>query len=612
MGDGDVADKPEAYESLMSAWRGQAYEEALKFRKMSPEEDRIRVYQKYLEGDQWNQFGRRARYKSSAYINKTGLARTTHLALLTDSRPDIEVRSRSKDPDAIAHAKMIRRIIEEEWINNDMDLSLVSVADIAAVCGTGFAKLSASAPGMMRMQPCGPDMVMPIQPGFGIQESTAVLYRTWKPLAFALQKFPRKAKEIDRNAKSSYLAGSASAYTKPDHLDSHTWSGLAPQMQRFLSQRSPSATDMSLDTSAFKSVEWQEYYIDDLSVNESRADVIMRAPNLTLEEHNWWYRVKPGQRLYPRKRLVIFIGDSIVYDGPSPYWHGLYPFATLRLNPVFWSFWGLSKYRDLLPMNDAINQIVSGLLDMVKRALNPTTIAKGSSVSNEAWMRFLPDMPGSKLRLDGTLSNPQQDIQFSRPPEIPSYVFQALTSYLGPEFDKLTGIFDIAVLGGKKQVPGGDTIEQIRDANPSGARLEGRLTEVFLRDSGVQAVSNTLQFYGRDRRVELAGDEGLSLPDFMGDPSAINRDPIHKFDYWKNFPVRVTPGSMHGGARDRTKLMMIQLFDRKAISRQKLLEELEINDVSDEELMAMQQGAEPTSGAGSLRLTRGQRNGSPV
>lgn len=609
---GEVADTPDTYEGLMSAWRQQAYEEAQKFRRMSPEEDRIRVYQRYLEGDQWEQFGRRARYKSSAYVNKTGLARITHLALITDSRPDIEVRSRNRDADSIAHAKMLRRIIEEEWINNDMDLSLVSVADIAAICGTGFAKVSASAPGMMKLQPCGPDMVMPIQPGFSIQESTAVLYKTWKSLNFALQKFPHKAREIERNAKSSMLAGTASAYTRPDHLDSHTWSGLAPQMQRLLAHRSPSAADMSMDTSAFKTVEWQEYYIDDLSVNESRSEVIVRAPNLSLEEHNWWYRVKPGQRLYPRKRLVIFLGDSVVYDGPSPYWHGLYPFPTLRLNPVFWSFWGLSKYRDLLPMNDAINQIISGLLDMIKRALNPTVIAKGTSVSTEAWSRFLPDMPGSKLRLDHPLANPQQDVQFSRPPEIPAYVFQALTNYLGPEFDKLTGIFDIALLGGKKQVPGGDTIEQLRDSNPSGARLEGRFMEVFLRDCGVQAVSNVLQFYGRDRRVELVGEEGLSLPDFMGDPDAINQDPIHKFDYWKNFPVRVTPGSMHGGARDRTKLMTIQLYQMGALSRQKLLEELEVNDVSDEELAQMQQAGMPQGGPGSLRLSRGQRNGSPV
>lgn len=611
-GDGSEApDVPSAYETTMATWRTQAYDEALKFRRMSPEEERIRVYQKYLEGNQWDQFGRRARYKSSAYVNKTGLARITHLALITDSRPDIDVRSRDKSPESLAHAKMLKSIIEEEWLNNDMDLSLVGVADIAAVCGTGFAKVSASAPGMMKMQPLGPDMVMPIQPGFGIQESTAVLYKTWKPLSFVLQKFPHKARDIERNAKSSIMV-EGTAYNRPDHLDSHTWSGLAPQMQRLLAQRSPAATTPSLDSSLFRSVEWQEYYIDDLSINESKREVIMRAPNLRMDEHNWWYRVQPGQRLYPRKRLVIFAGDAVVYDGPSPYWHGLYPFACLRLNPIFWSFWGLSKYRDLLPMNDAINQIIAGLLDMIKRALNPTVIAKGSSVSDEAWRRFLPDMPGAKLKLNSAMANPQQDIQFSKPPEIPAYVFQALTNYLGPEFDKLTGIFDIALLGGKKQVPGGDTIEQLRDSNPSGARLEGRMMEVFLRDSGVQAVSNVLQFYSKDRRIELAGDQGVSMPDFMGDLSTINQDPAHKFDYWKNFPVRVTPGSMHGGARDRTKLMMIQLFQMGAISRQKLLEELEVNDVSDAELAEMQQRGAMGGGGGSARLTRGQRNGSPV
>lgn len=604
------ADLPANYDVEMRRWRDEAYEEALNFRRLSPEENRVKTYQKYIEGDQWEQFGKRARYKSVFYINKTGAARTGNLALLTDSRPSIEIKSKFRGNEAAElQARGIEKIITEEYLNNDMDMSLVTVADIANTAGTGFWKIASCAPGSMKVIPAGPDVVMPIQPGFHIQESTAVLYRTWKSMTELLQKYPHRAKQIERSAKS-YSFVDSNAFVKPDHMDAYTWQRLAPQMKRLLGKKIQSYE--SVERQLFRSVEFQEYYIDDLSINESRQPVLMRAPYIPLENHNWWYWVQPGERLYPRKRLVIFAGDVVVYDGPSPYWHGLFPFACLKTNPVFWSFWGLSKYRDLLPVNDAINQIVSGVLDLIKRSLNPTVIAKGTSVSREAWNNFFPDMPGAKMRLEGPMANPAADVQFSRPPEIPAYVFQMLQSYLGPEFDKIAGFLDVAALGGKKQVPGGDTIEQMRDSNPSSQRLEGRAIEMFLRDSGIQAVSNIVQFYTKDRRVEILGEDGMTLADFTGEDTMVPGSDIPKWDYWRYFPVHVAPGSMHGGARDRKKVMLISLAQMGMLSRQTLLRELEVDDISDEELAAERAALMGGGGGEMPRMTRGQRNGSPV
>lgn len=602
------ADTPANYALEMSRWKAQAFEEAIQFRKLCPEENRIRVYQKYIEGDQWEQFGKRPKYKSSFYINKTGVARLGNLALLTDSRPSIEVRSKlTNNPDAIRQATMIQRIIVDEYVSKDMDMALVLAADIANTAGTAFWKIAGSSPGSIDVIPAGPDMVMPIQPGFHIQESTAVLYRTWKSLAELVRKFPGAKSAIERAAKTTAVVD-AVAYAKPDHMDAYTWQGLAPQMKRLLGKRVLVPEQMS--SGIFKSVEVQEYYIDDPSVNESSRPVLMRDPRLRLDEHNYWYWVPPGAPLYPRKRLVIFAGDSVIYDGPSPYWHGLYPFACLRTNPVFWSFWGLSKYRDLIPVNDAINQIVAGILDLIKKALNPVVIAKGSSVSREAWNNFFPDMPGAKLRLESAMANPAADVQFSRPPEIPAYVFQMLQAYLGPEFDRMSGFLDVSALGGKKQVPGGDTIEQMRDALPSSMRLEGRAIEIFLRDAAIQAVSHVLQFYTKDRRIEILGEDGISMADFFGEDTMVPGTDIPKYDYWRYFPVRVTPGSMHGGARDRNKQLHMALYQMGVISRQKLLEVLEIDDIPDEELA--QQRMAMAEGGAMPRMTRGQRNGQMV
>ncbi len=609
-------DYSEGYERDLIRWRETAFEEAMKFRSLSPEHDRVRIITKYIEGDHWAQFGRRPKYKSHAYINKTSNARSNHLALLTDTRPSIDI---SAAPEHEPIAEAIKAIIEKEWTNNAWDMDLMTVADIAGVCGTGFWKISAFSPGAMRVAPCGPDMVMPIQPGFHIQDSTAVLSRTWKPLGHVLMRCAGDKSlqdKIARQAKSSLYAEVGTSYARPDHMDQYTWQALSPQMRSMLGIKS--VAELPTDMGAFKSVEWQEYYIDDTSLNESNEPVLMKAPNLSIEEHNWWYWVQPGQRLYPRKRLVIFAGDAIFYDGPSPFWHGLYPFACLRLNPVFWSFWGLSKYRDLIPVNSATNEIVAGTLDAIKKALNPTVVAKGQSIPRETWNQFFPDMPGAKLYLNNPMANASADIQFTQPPVLPSYVFQMLAQYLGPEFDKLSGMMDIAAIGGKKQVPGGDTLEQMRDANQTTLRREGRIIEVFLRDAGLQAESNVLQFYTKERKLQLVGAKGLTIHDFTpgtrGIPSKENM-----FDFWKQFPLTIEPGSMHGGAKDRSKILTIELFKLGAISRRKLMEVLEMNDPYFEEDQAaslaageLQSHGSSGGSVGTPRMTRGQRNGAPV
>ena len=64
----------------------------------------------------------------------------------------------------------------------------------------------------------------------------------------------------------------------------------------------------------------------------------------------WAYVVDPGQPLYPQRRLIVSTPDLILYDGPNPYWHSMYPFARLKLWSVPWCFLGLSLLHDTIPL----------------------------------------------------------------------------------------------------------------------------------------------------------------------------------------------------------------------------------------------------------------------
>lgn len=550
----EAVDSESRYNQAVSTWREQTRQEAYETASLNPEFNAIQKYINSLSGQWWDK--RRAKYKSAFFDNRLEHCRISDLAALTDTRPTIDVKTQIEAYKQ--QTSIVGSVIRYEWMRNDMDLSLVSVADIARLMGTGFWKIGAAAPGYTQVVPCGTDNVMPIQPGFHIQQSSAVMYRTWKSLAWFKNRFPWAANGLERELSDiDQSSGGPGQYSRPSNIDEYTWNGLSPQMRRIVGVK----VDSSAGTvsTIYKSLELQEFYVDDPQTNDSSRPVLMRHPYVSLEGHNWWYWVKPGERLYPRKRLLVFAGRRLMYDGPNWAWHGLYPFACLRLNPVPWSFWGLSKYRDLIPINTAINEIVAGILDMCKRALNPTALTKSGAVPPASWKEFFPDMPGQKLYM-GPNAN-IADLRYMQPPEIPAYVFNLLV-HLSGEFDRLAGSVDTSALKGKKQVPGADSIEAMRDMQSAGMRLEGRYLEAFLRDSGVQAMSNTFQFYEMTTLMQMLGEMGIDPRMFNDMGPNLIPDKMPKEDHWRNFSIEVMPGSLHGGAKDRNRQIAIAMASK--------------------------------------------------
>jgi hypothetical protein len=604
------------YRERMSRFREATVEEARRTHKMNVEANEINKYIDFIQGKQ-----RRPdlpNYRSPFFDNRIAKHRQDHLAQMTDMRPVIDVTSSVAAYDQVA--QMIEKLLVYEWKNRDIDLALVTAADIAAVYGTSFLRLDAWKPGSMQATAKGPDQVMPIQPGASIQESSAVLDETWKAIWWIKRKFPFTSAGLEREASDSPFYGSSdrgSTSAPPMGISKVTWERLSPGAKALMIK------NRQLTEGAgerfYASLAVQEIWVDDQTVNESRQDVIVRTPYLSLAEQNWHYLVKPGQRLFPRKRQVVFAGSGRppLSDGPSPYFHGLYPYATLRFNPVFWGFWGLSKYRDLIPLQSGINEIISGILDLVKRAVNPVVISQDGGIQPAVWNKYMPDMTGIKLRVP-KLTPLNDAMKYMEPPAIPAWVLNLLQT-LFQEFDRATGSVDVAAMGKKKQAPGGDSIEQMRDSLQTGARLEERMIELLLRDAGRIAVSNILQFYSAPQRLRLLGDGGLTDFDFnLGLGTALPEDPEEMKEFWTKFGLTIGAGSLHSGAKDRDKQVAITLAQRGLLPIQDMLQKIEVPDPAGtfkrllEEKKSMAQiGGHPPGGgrASSDKMTRGQRNG---
>jgi len=602
---------PDQHEKRMLEFREAAREEAFRTQQMHREAGRVHKYIDFLEGKHWPEA--RKPWRSSLYANRMAKARLDVLSMLTDIKPTLDITPNFTDfPEIERQAEIAEKVIQSEWVKRAMLLSLIEVVD-HAMLSTGFWKIGAVMPGKLLVSACGFDNVLPIQPGARIQDSSGVLYRTFRPLSYFYRIFGKKANGLEREAVPATSDRVTNAMRRPLHIDEISWKNASPQLRYKLAIRE--AARPRPGQTYFPVIPLEEYWIEDYNTNTSQENVVVKDPHKDLDSHNWHYVVGPGERLFPRKRLIVFAGDRLMYDGPSVYWHGQFPFAQLNLNPVVWGYGSISRYRDLMPINRAINEIIAGIHELVRKALNPQLITREGAVSKAAWRNFFQDRPGDKLMMNKA-ANTNQDLRYANPPQIPSYVYTMLVQYLVPEFEKISGFLDIAALTKKNQVPGGDTIEQMKDAMQTQLRLESRFIEQFLIDAGHLALSNVFQFFTAKQRLKILGPDGITYHDYDFDPDNMKPWTEPREDHWKNFSLTVAEGSLHGASRDREKQMAIALFQGGVISRKELLRKLgwgNIEAIEEELEQESQMMAAQVAGAkGMPRLTRGQRTGKAV
>lgn len=609
-------DFTDGYKASASAWRAAAREEAIQTLRLNPERDYIRGYTDMLEGRYMQR--NRPRYRSSFFDNRLAEARLIELCSLTDVRPSMEVSCSTPDIDQyVKQSDILRKTIQSIWDTEDLDLRTEAAVD-HAMLSVGYWKIGAtmateSSPARMLVTPCGMDMVMPIQPAFEFQDCSAVLYRVFKPLHRIKQGYGASADGIEREISGSFLTFAGGAY--PDgQIPDYTSNSQNPAIRSMPAGRS--GISMASEAGPFASVEVEEYWIDDPTVNESAGEIQVKDPRLSLAQHNYHYRVPRGDRLFPRKRLMVWAGNQILYDGPSPYWHGLFPFAQMVLRPGVWRLGGISCYRNLVPLQLAMNEVGAGVLDLTKRAVDPQMAFADGALDDTSFKNFFPDRPGGMLKM---APNAQwgSHARYVDPPPIPSYV-GAFTDRVDRAFDRQSGALDTAGMMNKKQVPGGDTIQTFQDSAATIFRLDSRHIEPFMRAAGNQFVSNIFQYWSRSQRMWMLGKDGITWEDFDFSAGSMVPWSAVKEDHYKKFPVRIAAGSMHGGKTDRDKQLSVSLFRLGGVSRRWMLKKLglgesEIDKIEQE--IADEHGGDITpdaTGKGAVpRMTRTARTGNP-
>lgn len=331
-------------------------------------------------------------------------------------------------------------------------------------------------------------------------------------------------------------------------------------------------------------------FLDDRTRNLTNSTIPMGPPGAS-----WAYTVAPGHYLYPNKRCIVATPDAILWDGPSPFWHGMHPFSRLRLWEVPWQFGGVPLLNDLIPIQDAINDNVNDLRLGIKKWMDPATVFDRQAVSETFMKLYDARKPGARIKTNPTYGDGFKQLDGPAPQvlQITMEFIQQLTE----KFQDLSGTANLQALLQMRQLPGADTIRQYYEAMTPELRAEGRMIEAAIRDVAEMLKVNTFQYQSQAKRITILGDAGLTLSDFDFDPgnlvpalqpgepnytpeldASLSRDQRAQF-FHKMFVFTVAPNSLLAMNSSEQKMLRLQLARMGYFDFWSLMESLEIPNV---------------------------------
>lgn len=564
-------------------WLREAIQEGDLINRSDPSFEVIGRAQEYIVGEQLTNEQRRLKYLPQIVVNETRKAVQAHVSALTDLKPLAGWRS---NPEYQQSADLLNQYLLYEWVSFMLDVDLGSVIKYSLAAGTGDLVLEwdphMPGGGGHSFSARDPRDTLPIRPSMkpGTQfwegcilreEHTANALRAMYPTRAHLFR-PASDNSLSR-VMGRFRSSLARLVTPADPLDSLTQYGAHSKRLR-----------------PGKIVVYR-CYLKDHTKNLTDKPISMGAPG-----SNWAYVAEPQRPLYPRGRLIVATDDAILYDGPNPYWHGMFPVARLKLWDVPWQFLGVPLMNDLLPVQDAINDTVHDLRLGLRQWVDPDVVYNRNAIS-ETSMRLLdPRRPGKRIKVQPGYGEAYAKQDGPNPQVLAQCL--GLWQELTQKFTDLSGTANLAALLQLRQLPSADTIEKYYEALTPEIRSEARAIEVFLRDLSQMMKVNYFQFLSSAKRVQILGQGGITLNDFDYQPGTLvpalkpgekGYTPELDVDntthdqraqwFHKQFVFVVAPNSILAMNAQESKMVRLQLYRMGAYDFWSLHETLETPNV---------------------------------
>jgi len=479
-------------------WCDAVYAEAEDELSSTPEYKLTSKLIDYIHGKQWSAASRFGR--SRPVKNRVFRQFIETVGLLTDIQPEFQVDIHEKVNGYSELQELLNKMITSWSIMNDFEGELSQVVAYGLL-HTGYAKLQWNSDllggiGDNEFQAWSPLNVMRVGSQRGIQDAEVVIGR--KPVTIAWLK--RKYGDVAANIRPDLsMFESPGAAMRPASVSAASWSRLSPAMRRLLGEKQKGVV------SKYPQVMLKEFWFKDDSVWRGSKSITVGRKGT-----NWCYVVEPGEKLFPRGRLIVMAGGRIMEDQCNPYWHSKIPYGIYRPFRVPWQFEGLSMMEPIAAMQNVLNRIYGGVMDTIQQAIEPALIGPKGALSQSGWDNLDPGAPGAKIAYNNNAPRPPE---WRKPPELASYVLPVAQSF-EQEQDLTSGAAVMNQLAQKKQVPGGDSLDQIMNSRSTNIRLAGRGLQAFLTEMGQMAVSNYLQFADSRHRIARFGSAGITTNDF--------------------------------------------------------------------------------------------------
>ena len=552
--------KETAHDAIIAKWCESVFEEARDELERNEEIVNIDRAISYLCGKQW--VNRRPSYKAAPVANRLWTNLVQLISYLTDIRPSFEIKSNNKLYDH--HAKVLNKMVSAWFTNEDIDMSLAMII-IHAALTIGYGRLVwnpdlKNGDGEMELTPLGAMDLIPIRPSHTLQKAMGVIYRCPKPLSWFKDKYPLKGFRvpIDKEYSSFSIIPNKNIWNRSMEI-------MSPQMRRLFGQSSTQTRESAIPMALYR-----EFWVRDSQRNTSNREVWVGDGGQLSGEYG--YMVPPNGKLYPRGRLIIMGGPVVLFDGPNPFFHGQFPFAALRLNRVPWQWPGISEFRNQIPLQDVMNNVLAGILDAVKKAVNPQMLAPDNAFSAAVKKSLDPNIPNAKIFYSpSSIAAPF----YAPAPVLPGFVFQTML-YAQQELDSQSGFLDMGSMSRRGIIPSNDTIEQMKEGQQTLVRLKVRYIEDFMKQVGQQWVPNAFQYYTMERRLQLLGNDGLTWEDFDWEPGTMVPAGDKTEEHWKKFTFMMVPGSLLKSARQPQQALMMQLRRMGDMDLKNMLDSLDL------------------------------------
>lgn len=456
----------------------------------------------------------------------------TRTAKLNKAAPMFDVRPNSNNPEDKDAARLGIKIIEDEFLKNDIDTQRIHLYNWLQQCGHAYVEVRYD-------DTIGKPMNDPETGEFLGFEGGVVL-----EIVPALEGFPdplaKNMREVTKfvRARVRKLDYFRTAY---------------PELGKYVKEEGAWLTSIQY-----------ENRINGMN-NVMSGSGVQQMKDAAIE---LTYYEKPCRK-YPNGRMIVAANGVVLENKELPI--GEIPYAKFDDIVVGGKFYCEAMITHLRPLQDQYNRTLAREADWINKLFKGGYLAsRGSNLAAES----LDDKNGEVIYFNqGPNSGPPVPLQ---PPMVPTYIYQSKDG-LKRDFDEIGGISEIS----KGQIPAAGIpakgMEILIEADDSRIGVELAQHEQAWAKVGGFVLKFVQKYYKTDRLLKTAGDSlGFTVKNFVG------------ADLRDNTDVIVIKGSTLPGSKALKRQEILNLASQGLLGniadplvQQRLLKNLEFGDLAD-------------------------------